>query len=134
MSSTDATPPPPANPTGTLAWLDLTIADAPGIRDFYSSVIGWQPEPVAMGEYDDYSMKAPEGTIVAGVCHARGENADLPPQWLVYVMVDDLDASLQRCAAGGGTQISTVRGAGPGSFCVIRDPAGAVLALMQRPE
>jgi len=87
-----------------------------------------------MGEYDDYSMKAPEGTVVAGVCHARGENADLPPQWLVYVMVYDLEASLQRCAAGGGTQISAVGGADPGSFCVIRDPVGAVLALMQRPE
>lgn len=132
MSSND--PAAPANPTGTIAWADLTIADASGIRDFYNSVIGWQPEPVAMGDYDDYSMKAPGGTVVAGVCHARGENADLPPQWLVYVMVDDLKASLQSCAEGGGAQVSAVRGDGPGSFCVIRDPAGAVLALMQRPE
>jgi predicted enzyme related to lactoylglutathione lyase len=122
------------HPTGTIAWHDLTVTDAPGIRDFYTSVVGWQPEPLSMGEHDDFVMKSPAGDWVAGVCHARGENADLPPQWLVYIVVDDLVASLRRCTAEGGTKISAIKGSGPGAYCVTRDPAGAVLALMQRPE
>ena len=79
-------------------------------------------------------MKSPAtGDVVAGICHARGFNADLPPQWLVYVAVDDLDASLRRCTEHGGALLTAVKG-GEGSprYCVIRDPAGAVLALMEQ--
>jgi predicted enzyme related to lactoylglutathione lyase len=75
---------------------------------------------------------------VAGVSHARGSNAQLPPQWLIYVAVDDLDASLQRCLVLGGSVVDGPRALGVQRFCVIRDPAGAVMALVgpqaQAPE
>jgi len=32
-----------------------------------------------MGKYEDYSMLAASGEAVAGVCHSRGPNANLPP-------------------------------------------------------
>ncbi len=119
--------------TGMLVGFDLTVGDAPGIRDFYASVVGWRPEPVDMGEYADFAMASPaSGDWIAGVCHARGDNADLPPQWLVYIAVDNLDESLRRCTERGGTVLTGVKGGGDGGrYCVIRDPAGAVLALMQ---
>ena len=125
---------PRKQPAGTLAGLDLTVPDAGVVRDFYADVIGCRPMELDMGGYADFAMTAPEsGAWVAGVCHARGGNADLPPQWLVYVLVDDLEASRQRCAAGGGELLTEVKGSGSGPrYCVIRDPAGAVLALMQR--
>jgi uncharacterized protein len=124
---------PDKQATGTIVGFDLTVPDAPGIRDFYASVVGWRPEPVDMGDYADFAMAAPaSGDWVAGVCHARGPNADLPPQWLVYVAVDDLDASMRRCTEAGGTLLTGVKGSEGGSrYCVIRDPAGAVLALME---
>ena len=120
--------------TGTIVGFDLTVADADPIRDFYAAVVGWRPEPFDMGGYADYFMKSPTtGDVVAGVCHARGANADLPPQWLVYVAVDDLDASLRRCTETGGALLTGVKGGGGGPrYCVIRDPAGAVLALMEQ--
>ena len=125
---------PRTQPVGTIAGLDLTVPDAGPVRDFYASVIGWKPTELDMGGYADYVMMTPEGgDWVAGVCHARGGNADLPPQWLVYVVVDDLDASLERCTAAGGSLVTAVKESGSGPrYCVIRDPAGAVLALMQR--
>ena len=118
---------------GTLIGLDLTVQDAEGLRDFYASVVGWEAEPLAMGEYNDYFMKAPStGDIVSGICHARGENADLPPQWLTYVVVADLDESLRQVKAGGGSLATAVKGeVGHTRYCVIRDPAGAHLALME---
>ena len=118
---------------GAISGFDLTVPDAPAIRDFYASVIGWRPEAVGMGDYDDYAMVAPtSGEWVAGVCHARGVNADLPPQWLVYIAVDDLEASMQRCIAEGGALLTDIKGDAEARYCVIRDPAGAVLAIMQR--
>jgi predicted enzyme related to lactoylglutathione lyase len=118
---------------GAIIGLDLTVPDAEAIRDFYASVIGWESEPFDMGGYVDYFMKAPDGeTHVAGICHSRGVNADLPPLWLTYVLVEDLEASLQRCTEGGGSLVTPIKGeVGQYRYCVIRDPAGAHLALME---
>ena len=125
---------PRTQPAGTLTGLDLTVPDAGPLRDFYAAVVGWTPMTLEMGDYSDFVMTAPgTGTWVAGICHARGGNADLPPQWLAYVLVDDLEASRARCVAGGGTLLTPVKGSGAGPrYCVIQDPVGAVLALMQR--
>lgn len=78
-----------ADTIGRIGWIDMTVENAEGIRDFYKAVVGWGHEDVPMGKYSDYSMTTPDGDAVAGICHARG------------------------------------------SFCVIRDPAGAVAALYQ---
>jgi uncharacterized protein len=128
----DATRPEP----GAIAWVDLTVSDAPRVRDFYAAVTGWKCQDVPMGDYSDFGMAAPgSGRAVAGVCHARGANADLPAQWLVYITVADLDASLERCRSLGGALVSGPRGMGDwGRFAVIRDPAGAVAALIEPPR
>lgn len=117
--------------TGSISWIDLTVPDAVKIREFYSEVVGWRTEPVSMGEYDDFNMIRPSSSeAVAGVCHARGGNADLPAKWLIYITVDNLDDSIARCEELGGQVIAGPRNyGGEGRFCVIEDPAGAVAAL-----
>ena len=72
------------------------------------------------------------GEAVAGICHARGGNADLPPVWMVYWVVADLEQSLARCRKEGGEVVVGAREMGDtGRYAVIRDPAGAVAALWQ---
>jgi uncharacterized protein len=131
MSDTSATPSVP--PIGSIGWVDLTVPDADGLRDFYAAVVGWTPTPLSMGAYSDYLMQAPAADAPqAGICHARGANAELPPVWLVYLIVADLDASLEACRARGGQVLAGPRAAGgTARFAVIRDPAGAVAALHQ---
>jgi hypothetical protein len=118
---------------GQIGWIDLTVADAPAVRDFYQGVTGWTPSPVEMGGYQDFCMLPPgEAQPVAGICHAKGNNAGLPPVWLIYITVDDLDQSLKRCQQLGGKVIRPATGMGPnGRYGVIQDPAGAVCALFQ---
>jgi uncharacterized protein len=118
---------------GSVTWTDLTVEDAERIRDFYSAVVGWTASGVDMGGYYDFNMNDPEtGTPVAGVCHARGGNADLPPVWLIYVNVEDIEKSVARCVELGGQVISGPKViGGQGRYCVIRDPAGAALALFE---
>lgn len=123
-----ATPKP-----GEISWIDLTVERAEQIRDFYQAVVGWTPEPLSMGAYSDFVMNA-DGTGVAGVCHARGSNADLPPVWLIYITVDDLDHSLDECQRLGGSLVAAPRSYGGGRYCVIKDPAGAICALYQPPD
>lgn len=118
---------------GTITWQDLTVPDAEALRKFYAAVTGWEPEPVGMGTYSDYVMNA-DGTGVAGICHARGGNAELPPVWLIYITVEDLDHSLEECQRLGGALVAAPRSYGGGRYCVIKDPAGAFCALYQPPD
>lgn len=117
--------------TGTVAWQDLTVDNASEIGNFYAEVVGWKPEPVDMGGYSDLNMSGPEsGNPMAGICHARGSNAGLPAQWLIYIVVEDLDRCVKRCLELGGEIVAPPKGmGGHGRYCVIRDPAGAVAAL-----
>ena len=121
-----------ASDTGKVGWIDMTVDNAEDLRDFYVSVVGFKPENVDMGGYSDFNMTLPEtGEAVAGICHARGSNADLPPGWLVYFVVRDVDASAEACTSAGGKLLVEPRGLAGGRFCVIEDPAGAVAALNQ---
>ena len=121
-------------PTGAIVWRDLTVADAPGVRDFYSRVVGWESAPVEMGDYSDFNMLDGDGHAVAGICHARGGNEGLPAQWLVYIMVDDVDASAERCREQGGRVLVEPEPTGTDRYCVIQDPAGAVCALYEKAD
>lgn len=116
---------------GAISWTDLTVGDADKIREFYERVVGWSASPVEMGDYSDFNMLAEDGTPVAGICHARGENAGLPPQWLIYITVDDLDQRVASCKELGGSVIQGPRQVGSGRCAVICDPAGACVALYQ---
>lgn len=118
---------------GSIAWTDLTVPDAEDLKEFYQRVVGWTPAPVSMGDYDDFNMVSPGlGVPAAGICHARGVNAELPPVWMIYIVVEDLEKSLEACAKGGGELLAGPKSMGPGSaYAVIRDPAGAVAALYQ---
>ncbi len=116
---------------GEIEWCDLTVTDAEDIRDFYCSVVGWTSSAVSMGEYDDFNINlAGTDKTVAGVCHARGSNKNLPPQWLMYVRVADVAASAAKCVALGGKILEGPRMMDSSQFCVIQDPQGAVLALI----
>ena len=120
-------------PIGSIAWFDLTVPDAVRVRDFYAAVAGWTSSPVSMGEYEDFNMiREGSDQPVAGICHARGTNAALPAQWMMYIVVADLDASIAAAVANGGQVVAGPKKAGPQArYCVIRDPAGAVAALFQ---
>jgi predicted enzyme related to lactoylglutathione lyase len=121
---------------GDIGWIDLTVNDAAKLRDFYREVTGWEYEDVAMGGYADYNMLHPAtNKAIAGICHRRGVNADLPAAWLIYIVVADLQASLDACLAAGGSQVTEVHDMGKaGRFAVIRDPAGALCALFSEGE
>lgn len=123
-----------AAPVGHIAWLDLTIAEAASTADFYKQVIGWSVHDLAMKQdahdYADYVMQGENGKAIAGVCHARGVNAGLPPVWLIYLPVGDMQESLKRVAEEGGTVLRAIKGkGGEYVYAAIQDPVGAIFAI-----
>jgi predicted enzyme related to lactoylglutathione lyase len=119
---------------GCIVSADLTIDDAANLRDFYAAVTGWQIDNMPMkdegGSYEDFIMKDENGSWAAGVCHRRGVNADLPPQWIVYVNVPDIEQSVVQCKALGGTVLKEARTKeGALHYAIFQDPGGALLGL-----
>jgi uncharacterized protein len=118
---------------GTITWFDLTVPNAEKVRDFYTNVVGWKPENVEMGGYNDFTMMTPEtGNPIAGVCHARGGNAEIPPQWMMYITVENVDESANQVGQlGGKILVGPKDMSGYGRYCIIQDPAGAVCGLFE---
>src|SRR4051794_23297187 len=91
---------------GEIVWHDLTVPNAAQVREFYQSVIGWEADEFKVSDYNDYVISTAQNKqTVAGLCHARGDNAKLPPQWIVYIKVHNLDASLAAAGQKGGKVI-----------------------------
>jgi predicted enzyme related to lactoylglutathione lyase len=118
--------------SGKIVWFDLTVENADSVRNFYQQVVGWSSDPVDMGEYQDFMMKTEAGDVAAGICHKRGDNKNQPPQWMMYIVVDNLDQSLAACEAHGGKILVPIRDAGSSRFAVIEDPARAVCTLYEQ--
>ncbi|WP_448555802.1 VOC family protein [Thalassotalea montiporae] len=118
---------------GAIAWLDLTVENAQQTRDFYQQVVGWHAQSVDMDGYQDYAMAPTKaGEPVAGICHARGANADLPAMWLPYFLVKNVEQAAADVKALGGVLCTQFKTMGNDRFVVIKDPAGAACALYQQ--
>ncbi len=118
------------NEPGQIVWHDLTVPNAEQVKNFYSEVVGWQVKPVSMGDYDDFTMCAHAGEEpIAGVCHAQGANADIPPVWMMYVQVVDIDQSIQAVVEQGGKVLKGPTSYQNQRYYLIQDPAGAVMTI-----
>lgn len=120
-----------AEALGKVGWLDITVDDAAGLKDFYQGVVGWGVEVASMGDYDDYVMMDSAGEAVGGICHARGANKGVPTGWMPYFTVASMEDALKAAGASGGTVVDGPRGAGGGTMAIVRDPAGCHFALYQ---
>lgn len=119
---------------GQFFWSDLTVPDATSLKEFYKQVIGWQEQEVAMKDneetYADYAMTSDDGTAVSGICNQRGVNKNIPPQWIMYVNVENVAKSLEKVIELGGKLISeSKKKDGSYNYVIVQDPVGAVFGL-----
>lgn len=115
---------------GTIGWADLSTPDIDGARAFYADLLGWSlaTQRTDMGEYTVASV---DGREVAGMMAQATEMAGAPPVWTVFVVVDDIDASLDRVTAAGGTVLQPpFEIPGGARVAVMADGSGAMLALI----
>jgi len=87
-----------------------------------------------MGE-DTYTLIDPGNTKEGGVGGGMMKlpAPDVPPHWMAYVLVDDVEASTAKVKELGGEIIKEVTEIpGMGAFSVIKDPTGAVLGLWEQ--
>ncbi|KTC66322.1 glycoxylase (plasmid) [Legionella adelaidensis] len=117
---------------GQFCWNELATPDVKKAKDFYSKVFGWQ--------FKDHKMDQMTYTIVesndqgfAGIWEIPSEQqSHIPPHWMAYILVDDIDSFLDKAKQHGAKEIKEVTQAGEmGKFAIITDPTGAHLALWE---
>lgn len=117
---------------GRIGWMDLTVEDAPAVRDFYAAVAGWEPHEVPVDDYHDFSMGVAGGEDITGICHRKGQNAGIPPQWVPYIVVTDLASAFAEATKRGATAIVEPKVMeGAGTYALLRGLAGETFALWE---
>jgi predicted enzyme related to lactoylglutathione lyase len=105
--------------------------DAAAAMKFYSDVFGWQPsETMDMGEMGKYRMfNRPHG-MIGGMMDKPAAMAQIPPHWIIYFRVPDINAAIERVKANGGKIVNGPMEVPGGDWIVnAMDPQGAAFSL-----
>jgi hypothetical protein len=119
---------------GRFVWYDLMTSDPGKAQDFYKKTAGWGTENWDPGNMD-YTMWTANGKPMGGVMPLP-DGAPIPPHWIAYIAVPDIDATAQQVVSLGGRVVSPPQEIpNVGRFAVLADPQGATFsAFTPRPQ
>jgi predicted enzyme related to lactoylglutathione lyase len=112
---------------GQFFWYDVMTTDTRAAARFYGDVVGWGIQK-ADADGKEYSIFTVNGQGVAGLMPIPKEVRDqgVPPAWMGYVAVDDVDAAVEKLKREGGTlHKGPITVSGIIRFAVVSDPQGA---------
>jgi predicted enzyme related to lactoylglutathione lyase len=118
---------------GTFCWVEVATTDLAGAKSFYSALFGWKLQDMPVTDDSPYTMAELDGKRVAGLTLQQPHvtKMGVPPQWLSYVAVDDINASTVKAEGLGARILFPPTNIGPGSLAVLKDPTDAVFAFWQ---
>lgn len=113
---------------GTPCWYELMTPDLPGASAFYRDLLGWQIADAGMAGFT-YLLARSGADPVAGLM--APPEAGMPCFWMVYVAVEDCDATAAAAvAAGGSIHRAPADIPGTGRFAILADPQGAAFGIL----
>jgi predicted enzyme related to lactoylglutathione lyase len=126
---------------GEFSWHELYTTDANAALSFYSQIAGWQK----LGEFDmgamgPYILWGREGRQLGGMMKMpptmkTPDGRPIPPNWMYYVTVDDLDGTLARAKDKGAKVLNGPMDVPGGQRIVqLMDPQGAAFAIVTAPK
>lgn len=113
--------------TNTFCWYELNTNDTDKAKDFYTKLFGWDTNVSPM-----YTEWKQGNRSIGGMMKIQPEWGPVPPNWLAYIMAENVDAMTEKVKANGGNVMM-----GPqdipdtGRFSVVADPQGAAFALYE---
>jgi predicted enzyme related to lactoylglutathione lyase len=119
------------NAPGALTMNELRTRDLAAAGRFYGEVFGWELEPIEQDGAVVYASIKLGGRLVAGAL-PMGElfPPAVPPHWIPYFGVEDLDASAAKAEELGGHVLAGPIAVPEGRFTSLMDPQGAQFALL----
>ncbi|MDJ0961115.1 MAG: VOC family protein [Acidimicrobiia bacterium] len=118
---------------GIPSWVDLATRDIEGAKAFYGALFGWEAMDVPTGDQPGtYSMFMKDGKVVAGMGELGDDDETSPTIWSTYLAVDNLDTTLEKIVAAGGTVLVPAMDVmDTGRMAFVADPTGAAVGLWQ---
>jgi predicted enzyme related to lactoylglutathione lyase len=116
------------NQPNSLVWNELQTNDVAAAKVFYSAVFGWTNEV----DQNGYVACSAGDRVQAGMMQIEESWGPVPPNWTIYFMVEDVDATAAKAQKLGGNVIVPPSPAGEiGTFSVVQDPQGGTFSVMK---
>ena len=112
---------------GKICYVEIPAGDVQRSAEFYEKFFGWKIRKRGDGAiaFDD-GVGEVSGSWVTGRSPAT-------PGLLIYIMVDNVAATIDTLTAHGGELVQPIGADAPEITAQFRDPAGNILGLYQQP-
>jgi uncharacterized protein len=115
-----------------IGWHELYTSDL-GVASFYAELLGGEVHTEDMGDFQYPILKKGDG-MHAGFVLKDQDHEHVPSHWYPYVIVDDVDASVEQAQSLGSQLLH-----GPASvdvlrFAVLMDPQHATYGVISSPN
>ena len=99
--------------------------------DFYRTLLGWTGGVDTFDDGSSYAGLHNGEQPVAVIMPIRDEMGDMPPNWVLYFGVEDIDASVAKAQELGGTLLVGPMEHAGFWFAMIQDPQSAPFYLIK---
>lgn len=125
---------------GALCWNELYTTDVPAAAAFYTTLLGWKGGlDTANGvEYGGFhhagdvpvAVIMPTTQAAFDTMPIPRELQAMPPHWVIYLGVEDVDASAAKVETLGGTVLQAPAEHAGYKFAFVQDPLGATFFII----
>src|SRR5437870_1407019 len=93
-------------------WNELAAPDVHKAKDFYGNVFGWKYKEIKSDQMT-YTIITSNGKDIGGIWQIpNDQKAHIPPHWMAYILVEDVNAALKKAKQHGATEVKGVTQAG----------------------
>ena len=117
---------------GEFCWNELMTSDASQAKEFYGKLFDWTSEEIPMKNLTYTIFKKGEKGIGGMLQIPTQEQGKIPPHWLSYILVANLDEMIHKAETlGAQVKVGATLVDGMGRFAILVDPTGAAIALWE---
>lgn len=114
---------------GAFCWYELNTNDPERAKEFYTKLFGWEA-----GGNEQYVEWKRDGKSFGGMMKIKAEWGNVPPHWLSYVHVPNVEEYAAKAKSlGANVVVPPMDIPNTGKFAIFNDPQGAGLAIWQPP-
>ncbi|MGH2985053.1 MAG: VOC family protein [Solirubrobacterales bacterium] len=115
------------NDVGAWCWNELATTDVERAEAFFGELLGWEYETDDGG----YASIKNAGSLNGGIREQTEREREIPPTWLPYFTVENVDDAARQAEQVGGRRLLPSAEIHVGGFAVIADPQGAAFAVFE---
>ena len=119
----------PTYGNGKICYIEMAAEDIVRSSAFYKAVFGWN-----IRQRGDGATSFDDGVGEVSGTWVKGRPPAISPGLLVYIMVDDMEKTIEAVIAHGGTIVQPVGMDAPEITARFSDPFGNIIGLYQNPK